>query len=532
MGLFKDLLTSFLKEAYKNFSILSPYFYIALTLLVVVYYTLAKKLKMQWVLLLAASLFFYLVNGRKAALWMFLPVAVTYFAAHTVTQLDGKIRPQLSALVVLFNVLFLVYFKEANFFIKNANRILGFLHLPLLALANRKAPFGVSYITLMLISYYLDVSWQQVKPQKNPLKFVLYALFFPVTTSGPIARYTEVESQLLAVHRFDYERFCFGVQRIVWGFFKKLVIAERIGAIVGTVYGNWSNYAGFTLALGLLLYALQVYADFSGCIDMVLGAAETLGIALPENFRQPLFSTSLSEIWRRWHMTLGFWVKDYVLYPVLKSGGMQRMSVFLKDKLGKKNRYAKMIPTWCGMAVTWFTVGFWHGGDWKYIFGGGLFFFAIITGGQLLEPLFARLLRLLRVNTEAASWRLFQRLRTYFLFAAVVSFQRAASLKTGLKMWRRVFKDFNPWIFFDGTLFRLGLDAKDFFVMVIGLLIVLLVSNLEQGRDGRTLHVREALARQNLVFRWLIYLGLVLSVVVFGMYGPGYNPAAFIYFQF
>lgn len=532
MRLFKEMFISLLQAACDNFSILSMYFYIALALFAIIYYTIGRKFKIQWMLLLFASLFFYFVNGNENTLWILAPVAITYFYAHMVLRLEGKKRTTLSVLVVLFNVIFLVYFKEANFFIKNINRILNFFNLPLLTLASRKAPFGISYIILMLISYYFEVSWGRVKPQKNPLKFFLYALFFPVTTSGPITRYTEIENQLFSEHRFNYDRFCFGVQRIAWGFFKKLVVAERIGIIVGTIYGNWNNYTGFTLAIGLLLYALQVYADFSGCIDMMSGTAETLGIKLPENFRQPLFSTSLSEIWRRWHMTLGFWVKDYVLYPILKSDGIQKFSAFLKAKLGKKNRYAKMIPTWCGMFITWFAVGFWHGGDWKYIFGGGLFFFIMIAGGQLLEPLFTGLQKLLRVNTETASWRLFQRLRTFLLFATAVSFQRALSFNVGLKMWRQVFADFNPWIFFDGTLFKIGLDAKDFFVMVIGLLVILLVSNMEQGKDGETLHVRETLAKQNLVFRWLVYLGLVFSVIIFGMYGPEYNVKSFIYEMF
>lgn len=521
------------KFAAGDFTILSMSFYACLALFAVFYYTLGKRLKVQWTLLLAASLFFYLANcSLKLFVWLLAPVTITYLMALIINDLQGKKRSLILFCTVAANMCFLVYFKERNFFVITHNILARALHFGKWHSVSIAAPLGVSYLTLMLVSYICDVSWGTVRAQKNPLKFLLYVIYFPVVTSGPIARYAEVENQLFAEHRFDYEKFCFGVQRICWGFFKKLVIAERLGLIVGTVYGGWENYTGFTMLFALLLYALQVYADFSGCIDMVLGASETLGITLPENFRQPLFSTSVSEIWRRWHMTLGFWVKDYVLYPVLKTEAMQNLSKFLKSRLGKKNRFAKLIPTWCGMFCVWFTVGFWHGGAWKYIFGGGIFFFAIIAGGQLFEPLFAKLISIFRINTEAASWKFFQRIRTFFLFAAAVSFQRAESFKTGVKMWRQVFNEFNPWIFVDGTLFRLGLDAKDFIVLVVSLLVLLLVSNLEQGADGETLHVRERLARQNLSFRWAVYLGLVFSVVVFGMYGYGFNPSDFIYGAF
>lgn len=514
-----------------HFSILSFFFYICFAFFLLLYYTIGKKFKIQWILLLGASLFFYFANGVKVSLLIFAPIMVTYAASLCVVLLKGKMKSILVFVTLSLNTLFLIYFKEQNFFVSVHNVFAVFLHKEHWNSVNILAPLGVSYIILMLISYILDVSWESIKPQKNPLRFMLYAIYFPVTTSGPITRYSQVENQLFETHSFNYDKFCFGVQRIVWGLFKKLVIAERIGLIVNTIYGNWENYQGFSLTIGLLLYAVLVYFDFSGCIDIVLGISETLGITLPENFRQPFFATSLSEIWRRWHMTLGFWVKDYVLYPVLKSQAMQRFSTFLKTKLGKKNRYAKLIPTWLGMFVTWFVVGFWHGGSLKFIFGGGLFFFIMIAGGQLLEPIFSWFVKILKINTNTTDWQFFQRIRTFFLFAAAVSFQRADSFITGLRMWKRAFKDFNPWIFVDGTLFKIGLDAKEFFILICAILIVILVSTKENNKGGETVHVRELLAKQNLVFRWLVYFGLVFSVIIFGMYGPGYNPN-FVYAKF
>ena len=524
------LLLHWIRIVSADFSIMSLYFYACLAFFALVYYTIARKLRVQWMLILAASIFFYFANSSiKLFLFLLAPIIFTYLMAFIINDLQGFKKSLIVFATVCTNVLFLIYFKERNFFVITHNLLSLSLHLKQWQSVNIIAPLGVSYLSLMLISYILDVAWGTVSAQKNPLKFLCYVIYFPILTSGPITRYSEIENQIFAVRDFNYDRFCFGIQRIAWGFFKKLVIAERIGVIVSTVYGSWQNYQGFTLAVGLLAYVLQMYTDFSGCIDMVLGVSECLGISLPENFRQPFFSTNLSEIWRRWHMTLGFWVKDYVLYPILKSSAIQKLSALLKSKLGKKNRYAKLIPTWCGMFATWFAVGFWHGGQLKYIFGGGLFFFAMIAGGQVLEPLFAVIVKILRINTKTASYRFFLRLRTFFLFAAAVSFQRAQSLKTGFQMWKRVFADFNPYIFFDNTLFRLGLDAKDFIVMIIGLLIVLLVSNMEQTSDGTQKHVRVWLSEQNIAFRWFIYFGLFFSVIVYGMYGYGFNPKDFIY---
>lgn len=517
----------------EDFSIMSFWFWTCLTVFSVFYYTIAKKFKVQWIFLLFASLFFYRVNcSRRLMLWMLTPICITYLMAFIINDLYGFKQKLILFCTVTSDILFLLYFKERNFFIITHNllsSVFKFSHWEKVEIA---APLGVSYLILMLVSYMLDVSWGIVKPQKNPLKFLLYVLYFPITTSGPITRYSQVENQLFIEHEFDYEQFCFGVQRIVWGMFKKMVVADRIGLIVGTIYGNYENYTGFTILIGLLAYTLQVYTDFSGCIDMVLGTSQSLGIILPENFCKPFFSGSLSEIWRRWHMTLGFWVKDYVLYPILKSTSIQILSKFLKSRFGKKNRYAKLIPTWCGMLVVWFIVGFWHGGSWKYIFGGGLFFFAMIVGGQLLEPVFEWLIKIFRINTKTTSWRVFQNLRTVFLFAAAVSFQRAVSFKTGLKMWRKVFSEFNPWIFVDGTLFRLGLDAKDFFVLFFGLIIILIIEIGEHGNKAESISMRERISRQNIVCRWIIYFGLVFSVIIFGMYGPNYNAKSFIYAEF
>ena len=343
-------------------------------------------------------------------------------------------------------------------------------------------------------------------------------LFFPITTSGPITRYSQIKCDLFEIHSFSYENFCFGVQRVLWGFFKKLVIAERIAIVVNSAYGD-EKYKGIMLATGMLLFAVQMYFDFSGCMDMVIGVGKMLGIILPENFTQPFFARSLSEFWRRWHITLGFWVKDYVLYPVLKSRLIQTLSQQLKTKLGKKNRFAELLPTWCGMFCVWFIVGFWHGGDWNYIFGSGLFFFFMIAAGQAFEPMSAKATRFLRIDTETLAWKIFQRIRTAFLFCASISFDRAASFKSGLALWRRVFKGV-----FSSMHGIHGLSLK-----LILLIAFILIVEFREYKNSDNYIWQKRIAKQNLVFRWVIYDALIVFLLLFGMYGEGFNASDFIY---
>lgn len=520
-----------------NFTILSAGFYICLSLLVLVYFTAARKFNCQWVFVLFASLFFYLANGGKTSLWIFVPFGITYVATLLLDKIKAESihRKCLTFFVVAFNVLFLIFFKELNFFIFGYNRVAAILNLQILEPVYKKSPFGISYITLMLISYYLDVSWKTTEVQKNPFKFLACTLFFPITTSGPISRYSIIKDSFFALHTFDYERFCFGIQRIAWGFFKKMVIAEKIAVIVNNVYGN-NDATGLVVLMGLLSFVFQMYFDFSGCMDIVLGISEVLDIKIPENFIQPFFSTSLSEVWRRWHMTLGFWVKDYIMYPILKSECMQSFSGFLRAKLGKKNRIAKMLPTWCAMFVVWFSVGFWHGGGWNYIFGSGLFFFFVIAGGQLLQPVFERLLNLFHVNVKANYWVWFQRARTVFLFAASISFDRAKSFRHAIAMWKRVFDDNVLSIFSSAFNQRhvlvSGLTYMDIFVLLFSIIIWITVEIIENKGFGITennkISVRSIIAKKNIVVRWFLYLALVYMVLLFS----ASSPSQFIYFQF
>ena len=290
------------------------------------------------------------------------------------------------------------------------------------------------------------------------------------------------------------------------------------------VYRNYQTYTGFYIVAATICFAFLLYTDFSGYMDIALGAAQALGIQMAENFQTPFFSRSISEYWRRWHITLGTWFKDYVFYPLLKTDIFIKIGNISKKYLGKKR--GKKVATYIGMFILWFSTGLWHGGSWNFIIGSGLLHWFYIVGGQVLEPVFKKLTVLFTINTDCFSWHLFQSLRTFFLVCVGFVFFRADSFRDGLMMCRAVFT-FDMNVFSVTNFTALGLDVPDTVVAMISLLVLLLVSFLKERMD-----VREKLAEQNLVFRWGIYYLLIFSVLIFGFYGPGYSASEFIYENF
>lgn len=385
------------------------------------------------------------------------------------------------------------------------------------------SPLGMAFWMLTGIGYVTDVYRGSVAKKVSPAKTVLLIGFFPLMTSGPILRYGETADELTDPHRMDTKRIAFGAQRLLWGCMKKLVISQRLAVIVDTVYANAGTYQGWSILFAVCCFSLQLYTDFSGCMDIVLGAADLFGIRLPENFQTPFFSKNVSEFWRRWHITLGAWLKDYVLYPLLHSEPFRRLKKVLRKLLGRT--WGERIALYLGMFVSWFLIGLWHGSSWKYIFGVGLWFWVVIVTGELFSPVFVRAAKRLHVNMECFSFRLFQRLRTFAIVAFGLSFFRAESAREGLKLWKEAFACWNPQVLFGSSLLTHGLDLQDMIVLAAGLLVLLAVSIMQY----RGVAVREWIAGQNLIFRWGLFLTLFFAVIIFGMYGKQYNAADFIY---
>lgn len=516
-------------------SVISLQFVAFFLCVLIIYYLLPQKL--QWVWLLITSGLFYCINATWIQSLIFLGFLLINWGLSQFMQPEQKHRKSVYTGALVIDILALMIFKYSRFFYQ----IFCSIGLVFGQTWNREAldlfvdqteliaPARISYFALIVIGYMTDIYWGKYVPQKNIGKFALFAGYFPQMTSGPIVRYDEMQGQLFdgKKHEFDYNRVIRGLQRALWGIFKKLVISERCAIVVNAVYSYYPAYNGFYIFMAAGLFAIQLYTDFSGLMDIVLGVSEALGIALPENFATPFYSTGIAEFWRKWHITLGAWLREYVFYPVLRGKLCRNLRKFCKQKFGRQYENKCDLPTYVGLLASWFLIGLWHGGGWNYIFGVGLYMWAMIVLGELLHPFLQKLNKLLRVKTECFSWKLFQRVRTFCIFAFGLSFFRAENLKEGFAMWGEAFSNFNPYIFLDQSIYNLGLNQKEWQICLMGILALIIVSYLEQKAQ-----VRDLLVKQNFLFRLGIFTLLFLAVIVLGYYGTDFNAADFIYGRF
>lgn len=496
-------------------SVISIGFMFFVTITALLYWMFPSKCR--WIVLLVASaVFVWLANDMAVgpcALMMFM-VVIAYFSACSFVK---KRRKWVAFLTVIIEVGILVILKEKYFFER-------WIHISAIDYSFVKfiTPIGISYFTLTLIGYVLDSYWDEKNVEKNFFKFSLFSSFFPIISSGPIVKYRETRIQLFEHHSFCYKTISFGCQRILWGIFKKLVISERLAILVDQIYEDHTTYSGLYVWTAVLLFVIRLYTDFSGCLDIVYGVSELFGISLPENFNLPFFSSSLAEFWRRWHITLGKWMKEYVFFPIMKSRLMQSINSKLCRMLGKS--MGKTTSNSIGLLVLWFLIGFWHGGRTNFI-AVTLWMWFVIVLSSFTQGYQNKLIKIARIKTNCFSWRLFQRVRTFVLFAIGVGFFPAHSFLDGIKFYYSGVSVFNPWIFFDGSFFEIGLASKDYNVLVMSVAVLFIVEMIKLKK----ISVREWLSNQNTFFRWWIWISLIVIVLIYGIYGPGYNAADFIY---
>lgn len=467
-----------------------------------IYYALPARFRPQW--LLAASLGFYLYADLRYLFFLAFSVVTVWAGARMLVRRKEHSR-LLLALTAGLNLAVLATVKFFPLGYSLLEHLLG-RDLPEPGLL---VPLGISFYTLQAISYLVDVYRGQTAPQKSLWRFGLYMCFFPIILQGPISRYDQLAPQLYEAHALNYDRLCAGAQLALWGFFKKLVIADRAALLVNQVFNRPDDYLGAQLLAAILLYTVQLYTDFSGCVDISRGVAAMLGIDLAENFRRPLFATSIRDYWRRWHISLSSWFRDYVYIPL---GGSRR---------GAGRKYLNTL-------VVFAFSGLWHGAGSTYLLWGLLQGLYLVAGSLSQEPR-QRLLRRLGISDNSPLLRLFRQLGCYLLVSFSLLFFRAASLGQAVHMLINLVRGFQCSQLWNGALLVIGLDSADMLVLFLALLVLLAVSLLQE-REPRS--IRSIIAAQPLPLRWSVYLLGLFTVLIFGVYGPGYSSAQFIYMDF
>ncbi len=531
-------------------------FFVLVTALL--YFALPLK-KHKWIVLLAASIFFYLVAGYKYAMFILFTAVSTYLIGlwidkisknskavlkknkaewdrETKKKYKNKVKVQkrlVMAFALVLNFGILAFLKYFNFFAGSLNDILGNFginfSIPTLALF---LPLGISFYTFQSMGYIVDVYREKTAAEKNPLKFMLFVSFFPQIVQGPISIYDQLAHQLYEPHSFDFTRFKHGMMLILWGFFKKLIIADRAVIAINTVTDSYNSYGGSTLLFTILLYSVQLYADFSGGIDISRGVAQIFGIDMIDNFKRPYFSKSINEYWRRWHISLGAWLKNYLFYPVAMSNVFINASKKMKGtRFGKTAagaHIAKVLPTSVASLIVFLVVGIWHGADWKYV-GFGLWNGLIIMVSILLQPVFDIILEKLHINPKAAWYSVFQMLRTFIIVLVGYVFDVAPGINESMNTFKLILTN-QSFAQARAQISELGLGKKDFIVILVGIIVIFTVSVIQERHPSTT--IREMLDKKPFILRFaLIFIG-IMAVIVYGIYGSGYNPADFVYMQF
>lgn len=530
-------------------SFVSFTFILFIAVVFAVYYAIPKRF--QWMFLLAASMVFYAWSGFGYLAYILFTTLSAYLISRRIDRLlceqkayikenketltkeakkEYKARMKKRTfrwliLCLVLNFGLLAVIKYADFVIGNVNSLMKLFGvndtLPFFRFA---LPMGISFYIFQTMGYMIDVYNGKYPAEKNPFRLALFVSFFPQVIQGPISRFDDLSRTLFEPHCVDWGNITFGVQRMMWGFFKKMVIADRIAPAVAAITKNPELYQGTYVWVGMFFYAVQLYADFTGGIDITIGAAQVMGISLKENFRRPFFSKSIEDYWRRWHITMCTWFKDYLFFPLNLCGPLQRLGSFCKKHFGSK--VGKRVPVYVSTLVVWFTTGLWHGASWNFIVW-GLLNGIIMLISQELEPLYAWFHRKTGLSGREWGYRAFSVFRTFWIVAFINSLDCYLDIGTAFRMMGSALTRWNIGILWNGALLDLGLSIHDYIAVLAAGLLVLAVS-LRQRRGS----VRKAIAAKPLPVRYAIFISLFMLIIIFGAYGIGYDSGQFIYNQF
>ena len=472
-------------------------FLIFLPVVLLVNYILPKKVRYLW--LLISSYYFYMCWSAKYALLIAFSTIVTYFCGILTEKFRKKGAKVVVAASLVINLGILFFFKYFNFTFSILGTLLSRLHIAFNApVIDVLLPVGISFYTFQALGYTIDVYRGQIKAERNIFRYALFVSFFPQLVAGPIERSKNLMSQLEEAKDFSFDNAREGILLMLWGFFLKIVIADRIAIFVDCVYDAPDTYTGLYLILASILFAFQIYCDFAGYSTIAMGSAKMLGINLMENFSAPYLSSSVASFWRKWHISLTTWFKDYLYIPL---GG---------NRKGKIRKYFNKI-------FVFLVSGLWHGAGISYVIWGGLNgLYQVIA--EILTPLRHRL----HLDSKCALSSLFRGIFTFILVDFAWIFFRAKSFTEACIVLKNIFIPSN----FD--IISCGLDMPNIILLVVSLLLLLIADIFK----SRNICIREKICHSNATLQILIVSVSICAILLFGIWGPGYDAANFIYFQF
>lgn len=507
---------------------------------VLVYYLLPKKVRYIW--LLIVSYYFYMQWNSLYILLLFSCTFLTYVSGRIIGKLqdlaaeyndDEIIQQRIKkkkriclVICLLLNLCVLGYFKYSNFILYHLNSILRYIHLEEISWSHDIIlPVGISFYTLQALGYLIDVYRGEIYAEKNFLRYALFVSFFPQLVAGPIERSRNLLVQLKEPHRFEYENLRRGLLLVLYGMFLKMVIADRAAIIVDTVYKDSTAYPGFYIAVATCFFAIQIYCDFYGYSTIAKGSALIMGIHLMDNFNAPYYSRSVKEFWRRWHISLSGWFRDYLYIPL---GGNR------KGKVRKESN----ILTVFGAS------GLWHGASFSYILWGflngvyqviadivmGIKHFIVSILNQLFTKWFSEEIYIddSVEKAEYFSRRLFQTVVTFLLVTFAWLFFRAGTLRNSYSVLKNMLSVNNWTVLFDGSLYGLGVARNYMNVLMVSILTLFIVDyHKYRGKD-----VAAVFLQQGWWFRVTGIMLMLFTILLYGCYGEMYDIQQFIYFQF
>lgn len=509
----------------------------------------------QWICLLLFSYAFYLFFSIKLTVFLLITTYSIYLAARVMDKKNSWASKEIKKnkgvwtreerksfkdsvnrknrmtvfVVLLVNFGILAFFKFYGVASETFNSASGEVILPKLDLI---LPLGISFYTFQAVGYLIDVYRGAVNAEKNLAKFALFLSFFPQILQGPISTYSQLAHQLYEPHSLSFKNFKHGSELILWGVFKKLVIADRAWATLSMFMEDVYSYNGTIVTFMVLLYALQLYADFSAGIDISRGIAQIFGIDMIDNFRRPYFAVSLGDYWRRWHISLGAWMKNYVFYSISLSKGAANVSKKLKNtgfgRTSFGSHVSKVLPSAFASLVIFLIVGVWHGAGWKFVVY-GVWNGVIMMMSTILAPIYKNTNRLLHINEEAFWFRLFRIARTFLLVYIGYVLDVAPNMRGAAAMFKSMIFEQD----FSGAYEQLKsfpLFGSEYILLLICTFLLLIVGIIQETHQNT--NIREMLDKKTFLLRWIIIYVGIMAIIVLGTYGPGYNPADFVYMQF